>query len=157
MLQGGYTIHDFRDYGTLSLTGVLVKSSNVGAIKIANQLSPSQQYSAYHRFGLGQTSGSGFPGESAGVLASAGAWGPVEKQTIAYGYGVSVTAMQLPRAYAAFGNGGTLVTPTFVKGTPPDQHAIVDPAIAAKVLPILEAVTEIGRASCREGVWRAGK
>src|SRR3546814_2709794 len=57
MLQGGYTIHDFRDYGTLSLTGVLVKSTNVGAIKIANQLSPSQQYSAYHRFGLGQTSG----------------------------------------------------------------------------------------------------
>src|SRR3546814_9450209 len=70
-------------YGTLSLTGVLVKSSNVGAIKIANQLSASQQYSAYHRFGLGQTSGSGFPGESAGVLASAEAWGPVEKQTIA--------------------------------------------------------------------------
>lgn len=151
-LQGGYTIHDFRDYGTLSLTGVLVKSSNVGAIKIANQLSPSRQYSAYHRFGLGQTSGSGFPGESAGVLASAEAWGPVEKQTIAYGYGVSVTAMQLTRAYAAFGNGGTLLTPTFVKGTPPDRHAIVEPAVAGKVLAILEAVTGDGGTATRSNV-----
>lgn len=151
-LRGGYTIHDFKDYGTLSLAGVLIKSSNVGAIKIADQLTAEQQYSAYRRFGLGQNSGSGFPGESAGVLPAASAWGPVEKQTIAYGYGVSVTALQLVRAYAAFGNGGVLPTPTFVKGTPPTHQAIVDAAIARKTLAILEAVTAAGGTATRSNV-----
>lgn len=151
-LRGGYTIHDFKDYGTLSLAGVLIKSSNVGAIKIADQLTAEQQYSAYRRFGLGQNSGSGFPGESAGVLPVASAWGPVEKQTIAYGYGVSVTALQLVRAYAAFGNGGVLPTPTFVKDTPPTHHAIVDAAIARKTLAILEAVTAAGGTATRSNV-----
>jgi len=151
-LRGGYTIHDFKDYGTLSMAGVLIKSSNVGAIKIADELSAEQQYSAYRRFGLGQTSGSGFPGESAGVLPAAGVWGPVEKQTIAYGYGVSVTALQLARAYAAFGNGGALPTPTFVKNTPPERRAIVDPAIAGKTLAILEAVTGEGGTATRSNV-----
>src|SRR3546814_19114817 len=60
--------------------------------------------------------------------------------------------MQLTRAYADFGNGGALVTPTFVKGTPPAQHAIVDPAIAAKVLTILEAVTGDGGTATRSNV-----
>lgn len=151
-LRGGYTIHDFKDYGTLSMAGVLIKSSNVGAIKIADELSAEQQYSAYRRFGLGQTSGSGFPGESAGVLPAAGVWGPVEKQTIAYGYGVSVTALQLARAYAAFGNRGALPTPTFVKNTPPERRAIVDPAIAGKTLAILEAVTGEGGTATRSNV-----
>jgi cell division protein FtsI (penicillin-binding protein 3) len=151
-LQGGYTIHDFKDYGTLSMAGVLIKSSNVGAIKIADQLTAEQQYNTYQRFGLGQSSGSGFPGESAGVLPTANVWGPVEKQTIAYGYGVSVTAMQLARAYAAFGNGGMLPTPSFVKNTPPQQRQIVDPAIAGKVLSILEAVTGEGGTATRSRV-----
>ncbi|PIQ38122.1 MAG: cell division protein [Lysobacterales bacterium CG17_big_fil_post_rev_8_21_14_2_50_64_11] len=151
-LRGGYTIHDFKDYGTLSMAGVLIKSSNVGAIKIADQLGAEQQYSAYRRFGLGQSTGSGFPGESAGVLPAASAWGPVEKQTIAYGYGVSVTALQLARAYAAFGNGGVLPTPTFVKGTPPAQRTVVDRAIAGKMLAILEAVTGEGGTATRSNV-----
>ena len=151
-LRGGYTIHDFKDYGTLSMAGVLIKSSNVGAIKIADQLGAEQQYSAYRRFGLGQSTGSGFPGESAGVLPAASAWGPVEKQTIAYGYGVSVTALQLARAYAAFGNGGVLPTPTFVKGTPPAQRTVVDRAIAGKMLSILEAVTGEGGTATRSNV-----
>lgn len=141
ILRGGYTIRDHKDYGTLSLTGVLVKSSNVGAVRIADTLSAALQDSAYRRFGLGRSTGSGFPGESAGVLAAASQWGAVQKQTIAYGYGVSVTALQLARAYAAFGNGGRLPTPTFIKGAPAQLQRATSPEVALQVLRMLEAVT----------------
>lgn len=141
ILRGGYTIRDYKDYGTLSLTGVLVKSSNVGAVRIADTLSAVQQDSAYRRFGLGHSTGSGFPGESAGVLAAASQWGAVQKQTIAYGYGVSVTALQLARAYAAFGNGGRLPTPIFIKGAPAQLRRATSPEVALQVLRMLEAVT----------------
>lgn len=151
-LRGGYTIHDFKDYGTLTMAGVLIKSSNVGAIKIANELTAQQQYDAYRRFGLGQTSGSGFPGESAGVLPPVASWGPVEKQTIAYGYGLSVTSLQLARAYAAFGNGGRLVTPTFVKGARAEAPQIIDTATAGKLMTMLEAVTGPGGTATRSNV-----
>jgi cell division protein FtsI (penicillin-binding protein 3) len=151
-LRGGYTIHDFKDYGTLTMAGVLIKSSNVGAIKIANELTAQQQYDAYRRFGLGQTSGSGFPGESAGVLPPVASWGPVEKQTIAYGYGLSVTSLQLARAYAAFGNGGRLVTPTFVKGARAETPQIIDTATADELMTMLEAVTGPGGTATRSNV-----
>jgi len=151
-LRGGYIIHDFKDYGTLTMAGVLVKSSNVGAIKIANELTAQQQYAVYQHFGLGQVSGSGFPGESAGVLPPVASWGPVEKQTIAYGYGLSVTSLQLARAYAVFGNGGKLVTPTFVKGAHGDAPTVIDPATAGKLMRMLEAVTGPGGTATRSNV-----
>lgn len=151
-LRGGYTIHDFKDYGTLSMTGVLIKSSNVGAIKIANELTAQQQYDVYHRFGLGQVSGSGFPGESAGVLPPVGSWGPVEKQTIAYGYGLSVTSLQLARAYAAFGNGGLLVTPTFVKGVRGPAPRVIQSGTSAQLMTMLELVTGPGGTATRSNI-----
>lgn len=138
---GGYVAHDFKNYGRLTLTEVLVKSSNVGAIKVADQLSAQQQFDAYRRFGLGQLTGSGFPLESAGVLRPVADWKPVDKRTIAYGYSLMTSALQLARAYAAFGNGGMLVTPTFVKGNRAEPVRIIEPKIAAQLLTMLEAVT----------------
>ncbi len=140
-LPGGYTVTDFRNYGTLTLTGVLTKSSNVGATKIASELSNEHQYDMYQRFGLGHPSGSGFPGESSGVLRAPNLWGPTEKATISYGYGLSVTPLQLARAYAAIGNGGRLHEVTFVKGADSASVQVVDPAIAAKLMMMLETVT----------------
>ena len=140
-LPGGYTVRDFRNYGTLTLAGILTKSSNVGAIKVANELSADHQYDMYHRFGLGQRSGSGFPGELPGVLPPADRWGPTEKATLSYGYGLSVTPLQLARAYAAIGNDGRLMTPTFVKGGAGEGEQIIDPAIAQQLMDMLETVT----------------
>jgi len=139
-LAGGYTVRDFRNYGTLTLTGILTKSSNVGATHIARELSNDHQHDVYQRFGLGQVSGSGFPGESAGVLRSPNLWGPAEKATISYGYGLSVTPLQLARAYAAIGNGGRLHEATFVKGANGRPVQVVDPAIAAQLMTMMETV-----------------
>ena len=140
-LPGGYTVKDFRNYGTLTMTGVLTKSSNVGATKIANELTNEHQYDMYQRFGLGHASGSGFPGESAGVLRAPNLWGPTEKATISYGYGLSVTPLQLARAYAALGNHGRLHEATFVKGADSASVQVIDPAIAAQLMTMMETVT----------------
>jgi cell division protein FtsI (penicillin-binding protein 3) len=140
-LPGGYTVRDFRNYGTLTLTGIMTKSSNVGATHVARQLSNEHQHDMYQRFGLGQASGSGFPGESAGVLRSPNLWGPTEKATISYGYGLSVTPLQLARAYAAIGNGGRLHEATFVKGANDGGGVqVIDPAIAAQLMTMMETV-----------------
>jgi cell division protein FtsI (penicillin-binding protein 3) len=154
----GYVIHDFKNYGTLTVTGVLSKSSNVGATKIAQTLPNEVQYDLYRRFGLGQASGSGFPGESAGVLTGPDQWGPTEKATISYGYGLSTTLLQLARAYAAVGNGGRLIEPTFVKGANNPSQQVIDPALSRQLLSMLEAVTAPGGTATRAAVlgYRVG-
>jgi cell division protein FtsI (penicillin-binding protein 3) len=157
-LAGGYTIRDFRNYGVLDVTGVLTKSSNVGATKIASTLPNDVQYDLYRRFGLGQASGSGFPGESAGVLTGPNHWGPTEKATISYGYGLSTTLLQLARAYAAIGNEGRLIEPTFVRGANNPSQQVVDPALAQELLSMLESVTGPGGTATRANVlgYRVG-
>lgn len=154
----GYPIRDFKNYGTLTVSGVLSKSSNVGATKISATLSNEHQYDIYRRFGLGQASGSGFPGESAGVLPGPNQWGPTEKATISYGYGLSTTVLQLARAYAAIGNGGRLVEPTFVKDANNPGQQVIDPSLAQQMLTMLEGVTAPGGTATRANVlgYRVG-
>jgi cell division protein FtsI (penicillin-binding protein 3) len=79
---GTWTIHDVKNHGLLDLTGVITKSSNIGAAKIAETLSRDSLYDMFHRFGFGESTGSGFPGESSGLLPVVTTWGPVEKATI---------------------------------------------------------------------------
>ena len=144
MELAGHVIHDTHNHGVLTTTGIITKSSNVGAAKLSLQMTSDHMYDMLHRFGFGQVTGSGFPGESAGVLPRAKSWGIIEKATIAYGYGVSVTAMQLAQAYAAIGNGGRLVTPTFVKGGETQSRAVLDPQIAQQIMTMLETVVAPG-------------
>jgi cell division protein FtsI (penicillin-binding protein 3) len=106
----------------------------------------------YRRFGLGQATGSGFPGESAGVLTGPNQWGPTEKATISYGYGLSTTLLQLARAYAAIGNGGKLIEPTFVKGANNPARQVIDPALAKQLLGMLVNVTGPGGTATRANV-----
>jgi len=136
----GHVIHDTHNHGVLTVTGIITKSSNVGAAKLSLLMNSTQMFDMLHRFGFGQTTGSGFPGESAGVLPNGRSWSMIQKATIAYGYGVSVTAMQLARAYAAIGNGGRLVTPTFVKGGDSPSKAVLDPHVASQIMAMLETV-----------------
>jgi cell division protein FtsI (penicillin-binding protein 3) len=143
-LYDGRVIRDVHNVGLIDVTHVITKSSNVGAAKIAQTLSRDHMYDVYHRFGFGEVTGCGFPGESPGFLPVARKWGPVEQATIAYGYGVSVTPLQLAQAYAAIAAGGILRQPTFVKGARNPETAIVDPAIAASLRTMLETVVTEG-------------
>jgi len=136
----GHTISDVRNHGYIDVTGVITYSSNVGAAKIAATMTRDHMYDVFHRFGLGEVTASGFPGESPGNLPIARNWGPVEQATIAYGYGLSVTPLQLAQAYAALANNGRLRSPTFVKGAPNPDRAVIDPEIAAQVRAMLETV-----------------
>lgn len=160
MQVAGHTIRDVRNFGTLTTTGLLTKSSNVAAAKLALDMPAEHMYHLLRRFGLGETTGSGFPGEQAGVVPDPRQWGTLVKATIAFGYGISVTPLQLARAYAAVGNGGHLVTPTFIKGQTNPSNEVIDPALARSLVNMLETVTGpagTARQAAIEGYRVAGK
>jgi cell division protein FtsI (penicillin-binding protein 3) len=139
-LADGRVIRDVHNKGMLDVTGVITHSSNVGAAKIGLTLPRDHLYDVDHRFGFGEVTGSGFPGESPGLLPIAKAWGPVEQATISYGYGLNVTPLQLVNGYAAIANDGRLRAPTFVKGAQNPDTAVIDPQIAASLRAMLETV-----------------
>jgi cell division protein FtsI (penicillin-binding protein 3) len=141
IVVSGHTIKDHINYGLLDVTGVLTKSSNVGATKLALQLKPQQMWDTYNHYGFGQATGTGFPGESAGVLRNHRRWRRLEQATIAFGYGISATPLQLAQAYAAIANGGKLRQPTFIQGSNNPPISAIDPDIARSVARMLETVT----------------
>lgn len=160
MQVAGHTVRDVRNFGTLTTTSLLTKSSNVAAAKLAQDMPAEHMYHLLRRFGFGEVTGIGFPGEQAGVLPSPRHWGTLVKATIAFGYGVSVTPLQLARAYAAIGNGGRLVRPSFLKGAPVQSEEVIDPALARSLLDMLETVTGpegTGQRAALDGYRVAGK
>jgi cell division protein FtsI (penicillin-binding protein 3) len=140
MLVANHIVRDIHDFGVVDTTRLLTKSSNVAAARIALALSNDHLYDVFHRFGFGSSTGCGFPGESSGVLPAARGWGMLEKATLGYGYGLSVTPLQLATAYAALGDGGRLRAPTFVRGSSASDAAVLDPDLAATLLGMLETV-----------------
>ncbi|UXI70750.1 peptidoglycan D,D-transpeptidase FtsI family protein [Tahibacter amnicola] len=140
MTLAGHLIRDTTNKGLLDVTGVITHSSNIGAAKIALTLPNDHLYDLFKRFGFGESTGSGFPGEAAGVLAPPNKWGPVEKATMSYGYGLSVTPLQLAQAYGGLANGGRLRAPTFVKGAQNPESAVLDPTLARTITGMLETV-----------------
>lgn len=137
----GKLVTDIRNFGRIDVTRVLTKSSNVGATLLAQMVPNEHQYDMLHRFGFGQSPGSGFPGESPGYVPDWRSWRPVEKATLSYGYGLNVTALQLVQAYAAIGNQGRIRTPSFVKDAHYPDTAVVDPQLARTLTAMLETVT----------------
>lgn len=136
-----HTIRDLHDYGLLDVTGVIRKSSNVGASKIALAVGPQPIFELYRALGFGQTTGSGFPGEASGQLQSYRNWSELELATIAFGYGLSSTTLQLAHAYSVFGSGGVLRPVSLARvDAPVAGVAVIDPGIAATVLGMLETV-----------------
>ncbi len=144
MPNGRYRTTDTSNHGVLTVTGVITKSSNVGAAKVAHMLPDQQYYEFVRRFGYGEAPGSGFPGESSGVLPAPDAWSGTTKQTMSYGYGLSATPLQIAEVYAAFANGGRMIAPTFVKGQRNEARQVLDPAIAHEVMKMMQTVTEPG-------------
>jgi len=103
---GGYEIKDDGlDYGNITLTQVLQKSSNIGAAKIMLTLKPQHFWDLLRKFGFGQRTRSGFPGESGGTLVPHRVWVPSDVAALAYGYGIAVTVLQLAHAYVILAEG----------------------------------------------------
>ncbi|WP_183167554.1 peptidoglycan D,D-transpeptidase FtsI family protein [Azomonas macrocytogenes] len=140
---GRYTIRDVSRGGLLDLTGILKKSSNVGVSKIALNIGVEPIYSIMQKVGLGQDTGLGFPGERIGGLPIHRKWRDPEIASFAYGYGLSVTAVQLAHAYAVLGNGGKNVPLSLQRlEKPREGEQVIDPKIADTVLHMLRAVVE---------------
>ena len=136
---GGKTIRDTHNYGVLSVAHVIEKSSNVGASKIALSLPRERLWSMLRRVGFAESTGSRLPGEVAGLLNPPSTWVPIEQATISYGYGVSVTLLQLARAYAVLANGGELPPINLLRQDQvPERTRVMAPGIAHKIRRMLE-------------------
>ena len=114
MRVSGNTIRDHKNYGDLDVGGVLEKSSNVGISKIALAMDAEQQWSMYRKLGFGAVTGSGFPGEAGGQLSLNALNNDFERASLAFGYGVSVTSLQLAHAYSAIAADGVLRPVSFL-------------------------------------------
>jgi cell division protein FtsI (penicillin-binding protein 3) len=141
MRVGIKTVKDKHNLGTIDVTTVLAKSSNVGVAKIALTLKPQEMWSAFDRLGFGRVTASGFPGESAGILTGYEHWRSIGQATMSYGYGLSVTPLQLAQAYAVLGAGG-LYRPVSLRqvDSPPPAERVLDPAVARDLVRMMESV-----------------
>ena len=140
----GHDIHDTHNYGLLTPTGVITKSSNVGAAHIAMALDTALMYDTYRAFGLGNSTESGFPGEASGHLRIGRDWRPLEKAILGYGYGLNVTVLQLANAYATIADGGVMHSPTFIKGNDNTAKQIISPEVSEQLVRMMETVTGPG-------------
>jgi len=150
---GRYTIKDVsRSEGPiLDLTGILINSSNVGMSKIAFDIGGEAIYRVMSQVGLGQYTGLGFPGERVGNLPNHREWRKAATATLSYGYGVSVTALQLVHAYAALANDGKMVPLSILKvDKAPEAVQAIPKETAETVQGMLQQVIEAPR-----GVFRA--
>jgi cell division protein FtsI (penicillin-binding protein 3) len=142
---GNTAVEDEHNLGVIDLATILAKSSNVGAAKIALSLQPEQIWSTLSAMGLGQVSGSGFPGESAGMLSNYAHWRPVGIATLSHGYGISVTPLQLAHAYATIGAGGIKRPISFEKVYGPVAgQQVMDRRVASDLIQLMGHIMEKG-------------
>ena len=116
---GGFTISDTHNYGTLTVEGVIQKSSNVGALKIAQKMSPHEMWNTYAALGYGQKPQVQFPGAVAGRVRPWKTWRPVEQATMSYGYGLSASLFQMAHSYTSFAHDGSIIPMTMLKSAEP--------------------------------------
>ena len=153
VVVGPKRIEDKRNLGRISLTTVLARSSNVGATKIALALEPDQLWSAMKNFGLGELTSSGFPGESQGLLTHHNQWRMINQATLAYGYGISVTPLQLAQAYAAIGNDGEMRQVSLISVDAPGKtQRILSSNTATAVRSMMEEVVRPGGTGTKAAV-----
>lgn len=141
---GRNTVRDTHDYGRLTVAEVMKKSSNIGTTKIAFAMGKDDLWGMFRRAGFGSATGSRLPGESAGVLHPPQRWGPIEHATMSFGYGISVTPLQLARAYTALANDGTLMPTTMLKQ---EQMAEGEQIMSAKTARELRDMLELAVSS----------
>jgi len=147
MMVGRKTIKDTHGYGTIDVSTVLQKSSNVGTSKIALQLPKELIWDTYESFGFGQDTGSTFPGEMFGRLVKPRRISKIAQATIAFGYGVTATTLQLAQVYSTIAREGKILPVSFVKQeSVPEQlgEANIKPKYVKRVKKMMERVVETG-------------
>lgn len=156
----GNLVRDEHDNGVMDLMKILQKSSDVGTAKITLSLPPQRLWALLHRMGFGERTGTGFPGEASGSLAYRSKWRPFELATLSFGYGISVTATQLAKAYAIIASQGVERPISFVKlQQAPAGKNLIAPTVAHEILTLLEGVVSGGGGSLAKvpGYRVAGK
>ncbi len=152
----GEVIHDYYEHPRLrlTLTGVVAKSSNIGTVEAADEISSRALHRYLRSFGLGSPTGVGLDGESAGVLTPWRSWIPINKDTISFGQGVAVSALQMAAAVNTVANGGVYVQPSIVQGThttsggavigsaEAETHRVISEKAARQTTTMMEAVTD---------------
>lgn len=137
----GKRVQDKRNYGIIDLTTVLRVSSNVGIAKLVLNQPPEHFWTLLRRFGFGETTASGFPGERQGTLSHFSTWNPFILATLSFGYGLSVSTLQLAQAYATLANEGIKLPVTFLKiDTPPPGQRVLAADLSRTLLTMLESV-----------------
>ena len=153
LYRAGKTFHDHERHATqhLTTTGILAVSSNTGSIQVGETVGSERLYEYLTKFGIGVKTGSGLPGESAGILRPVKSWSGTTAPTVAFGQGYSLTAMQATSVFAAIANGGVRVSPTVIAGTSDssghftpagnrDSVRVVSEETAAKLRIMMESV-----------------
>jgi cell division protein FtsI (penicillin-binding protein 3) len=150
---GNKVFEDETNLGVIDLATILAKSSNVGTAKVALSLKPEQIWSTLTSLGLGEVTGSGYPGESAGMLSNYAHWRPIGIATLSHGYGLSVTPLQLAHAYATIGAGGIKRPISFerVSGPVPGEQ-VLDAKVAHALVQLMEQVVAAGGTATRAAV-----
>jgi cell division protein FtsI (penicillin-binding protein 3) len=139
MTIGTHTISDVKAYGPLTIEQIVQKSSNVGTVKMALQLPPQQMWEMYTSLGFGQPPQLGFPGAVAGRVRPYKGWKTIEQATMSYGHGISVSLIQLARAYSVFARDGELLPVTMLRGDGPSPGTtLIRPETARAVRHMLE-------------------
>ena len=153
VIVGPKTIEDSKNLGRVSLTTILARSSNVGVTKLAMSLEPEQLWTTMTRFGLGSLTTSGFPGESAGLLTPYNHWRDINQATLAYGYGISVTPLQLAQAYSVLGSNGVARPISLVAlDAPVEGDRVLARETATSVRRMLEEVVRPGGTGTKAAV-----
>jgi cell division protein FtsI (penicillin-binding protein 3) len=169
---GGRLLHDAHPYEWLTPTQILAYSSNIGTAKIAQDLGKKDLYRGFRRFGFGEPTGLGVPGETAGILHHYRRWYEIDTAAVSFGQGMSVTNVQLATAMSAIANGGRLMQPMLVRRLSDGHGATIEeikPRVRRQVVPrrvanlvgqMLTAVTEPGGTAIEaavDGYLVAGK
>ena len=150
MMVGPNEVRDIFNYGTLNLSSVITKSSNIGTSKIAFEIGAELIRDVLQRVGFGEVPGTSFPGERGGVLPNPRRWSRIETATLSYGYGLSASALQLASAYSVIADGG-IRKPVSLLRLSEDELAqlprsqVISPTIAAEVKAMLETVVDSSR------------
>lgn len=140
MTIGSHTISDAHAYGVLTVEQILQKSSNIGTAKMALQIPPQEMWQLFMQVGFGQVPDIGFPGAVAGRVRPHRTWKPIEQATMSYGHGISVSLLQLARAYSIFARDGELIPVTMLRHAAKAQG---DPVIRAETARTVRRMLEL--------------
>lgn len=147
MRVGSNIIRDPRNRGVMEVAEVIIHSSQVGITKLALGLKAQDVWNMFSQVGFGQSTGSGFPGESIGRLPNYRRWKDIDRATFAYGYGLTVTPLQLASAYLTIASGGVKRSTSFLKSPESQSIRVLDAHVASDLMAMLRKVVTEGTGS----------